>query len=91
MRALLQYDIPHSHTSHDYEQKMKIKPESLSYQRPPISRRILPVYRAHHTYSVHYIDFLYIADCPWHIPHWPSLCGLCSMLDTSSLHPTHRL
>ena len=28
------------------------KPESLSYQRPPISRRILPVYRAHHTYRV---------------------------------------
>ena len=24
MRALLQYDIPHSHRSHDYEQKMKI-------------------------------------------------------------------
>ena len=46
------------------------KPESLSYQRPPISRRILPVYRAHHTYIVSTILIFFtllIALATYHI------------------------
>ena len=90
----MQYNIWHSHTSHDYEQKMK-KPESLSYQHPPISRRILPVYRAHHTYIVSTILIFFTLLIALGTYHIGPLCVadvlFCSMLDTSSLHPTHRL
>ena len=71
------------------------KPESLSYQRPPISRGILPAYRAHHTYTVSTILIFFTLLIALFTYHIGPLCVadvlFCSMLDTSSLHPTHRL